>query len=166
MKKIKILSGRCLLVRLPEEAKNTRIQSYPNHPMKLWYEFHYEKDDMPAFNSITLPPGNWRIIGMLSEVTENQAKELVDKTDTHPKYWNYNLNYHREFYALESLESAIRAEGYYLDENPLPDPESTMMQGDGYVYYGADDKDFEEYEKAQSRVLDRARCLLLRRVDG
>ena len=37
--------------------------------------------------------------------------------------------------------------------NVLEDPENTMKQGDGHVYYSADDEDFKKYEQAKERVL-------------
>lgn len=39
------------------------------------------------------------------------------------------------------------------DGKPLEDPESTMMQGNGQVYYSASDEDFKEYEEAQAKVI-------------
>ncbi len=39
------------------------------------------------------------------------------------------------------------------DGNVLEDPESTMKQGNGNVYYNAEPEDFEEYEKAEQRCL-------------
>ena len=35
----------------------------------------------------------------------------------------------------------------------LIDPETTMMQGDGQVYYGSDEIEFEEYQKAEDEVI-------------
>lgn len=34
----------------------------------------------------------------------------------------------------------------------LQDPELTMKQGDGSVYYSATDEEFDEYDKAESQV--------------
>ena len=40
-----------------------------------------------------------------------------------------------------------------LDGKPLDDPESTMKQGDGHVYYSASDEEFKAYQEAEQRVL-------------
>jgi hypothetical protein len=39
------------------------------------------------------------------------------------------------------------------DGKPLIDTETTMRQGDGQVYYGASDEEFEEYQQALDRVI-------------
>jgi len=49
------------------------------------------------------------------------------------------------------------AEGYYLDENPIPEPDISRYPNDDWI---------ADYNNAQSRVLSRERCLILRRVDG
>jgi len=40
-----------------------------------------------------------------------------------------------------------------LDGNVLNDPETTLSQGNGAVYYNAEQEDFEQYEQAKERVL-------------
>ena len=69
-KLISILSGKAIIVELPERA----------NPLKL---FNDERPYLSFFVSaetprLYLPPGNWRIIGMLSEVTEEQAAGMVE----------------------------------------------------------------------------------------
>lgn len=142
MKQFPILSGRCLVVELPEGATNPFVaktyidedgHTYDTDPQ--WVEW---SGTFPN-NVWYLPDGNWRIIGMLSEVTEEQAAELVE---THGLDMSVFKHYgdRNDFCetALESLDSAIVSAGYHLDFNP----------------YGN-----------ESRVLSRDRCLLLGRKD-
>src|SRR5690606_32515814 len=58
--------------------------------------------------------------------------------------------------ALESLESAILAEGYYLDVNPIPVPDYS----EGHVRFD----ETVEHAKAQQRVLCRESTLILRKI--
>lgn len=138
-----------------------------------------------------LPEGNWRIIGMLSEVTEEQAAELVDEPYesgieqyTEPgdltgwtvseapmgtKYTKVMYKGYRDYTkdpdsysvrevnpfgtALESLDSAILAEGWYF-ENPVKIHTWASENADDYR---------KQWEEGKKRVLDRSRCLLLGR---
>ena len=220
MKQFSILSGRCLVVELPEKheaafkaLRNGRELTI-NRKNKsanvdhITFDFGFAEQ---LFNhglldctSGSLDTGDrhylfglgWRIIGMLSEVTDEQAKGTVDEPYesgieqyTEPddltgwivseapmgtKYSKVMYRGYRDYAkdpddypvrevnpfgtALESLESAILAEGYYLDENPIAVPEFSG----GNIRFS----ETVEYAKAQSRVLCRERCLLLRRVDG
>lgn len=167
MKAFEILGGKAYVVELPEGATNHHI-----HKKKVGSRLRYTLSN-GINTSIELPQGNWRIIGMLSEVTEEQAAVLVQKR-IHPwdhKLWTYR-DYTREHKfprdavvlhtALQSLESAILAEGYtfknkYGDVRPRIDDYSSVFQ----YRNDAIDYDYEE-----ERVLCRERCLLLRRVDG
>lgn len=120
-----------------------------------------------------LPPGNWRIIGMLSEVTEEQIILFVD-WESNPEdigdEWRYrdyqsqdDGDYRYSHYtALESLESAILAEGYHLDKNPLGSVPECGCTGpsDKGACDGCD-----EFIEMRERVLSRERCLLLGRED-
>lgn len=163
MKQLEILNGRCLVVELPEGAHSPVVDDYLlgfNLPAPKWADDW--SDD--SYDTIKLPPGNWRIIGMLSEVTD---AELADVTGFY--YNKYNERYVEmptsamRATPIGDIEDAILAEGYYLDENPkrIKDHES-FYDGDGRL------KDEELYmieceaeAEAQDRVLDRSRCLLL-----
>jgi len=93
-------------------------------------------------------------------VTEEQAAGIVDYNSDVGYYESYGAkpvhhkngiySQHAGFLdAFESLESAILAEGHYLDKNPVP-PFNERLN---------------DWIEAQSRVLSRDRCLLLRRVE-
>src|SRR5690606_32630169 len=106
--------------------------------------------------AIDLPPGTWRIVGMLPEITEEQAKPLVDKqrfivNGPDLGFRNYAEGKYEWFgTALESLESAILAERYYLDTNPVT-PYNERVN---------------DWLAAEWLVLSRERLLLLGRWDG
>lgn len=120
------------------------------------------------YQSVKLPPGTWQIVGLLPEVTESEAATLVDHTGVttpirvHTLYMNYQ-NGGDHFTALESLESSIVAAGYSFS-NPHGKSQmqhcSTASEPGDFAYLS------REWQAAQSRVLSRERCLLLRRVDG
>jgi len=172
MKSFSILGGNGHVVELPVGSDKTVAYGLTS----LTPYINWMGDDGNLVE-VTLPPGNWRIIGMLSEVTEEQIIPLVERESEpvycyeqeYPEYvgdeWWYrdyqaqdDSDYKYSHYtALESLESAIKAEGYYLDENPIPEPDISRYPNDDWV---------ADYNNAQSRVLSRERCLLLMRVDG
>ena len=156
-KLIPILSGRCLVVELPEGATNPEI-----HSRSLTFDTPLEVDEWGYdYQAVKIPEGNWRIIGMLSEVTD---AELADVTGFY--YNKYNERYvgmptsAMRATPAGDVEDAILAEGYVFD-NKLINP-------DDVCYFSRDRMidDVREYHEAQSRVLDRSRCLLLGRVDG
>lgn len=85
-------------------------------------------------------------IPMLDYVFEQRKK---NDTDNIRRFWSC------ERYArLLSLKPELWMFVPCDDEgNVLEDPELTMRQGDGQVYYGASEEDFEQYQKAKDRVL-------------
>lgn len=165
---IPILSGRCLVVELPEGATKPEI-----YGRSLTFDTPIGVDEWGYdYQAVKIPEGNWRIIGMLSEVTEEQIIPLVD-WESNPedigdewRYRDYQVQDEDYKYshhtALESLESAIIAEGYYLDVNPLGSAPKCGCTGpsDKGSCDGCD-----EFIEMQSRVLCRSRCLLLGRED-
>lgn len=163
MKQIPLLQGKALLIELPEGAKDPFVaktyidedgHTYDTDPQWIEWSGTYPN------STIDLPPGNWRIIGMLSEVTEDQAAEIVDgdripfdETQGAYRDYTYKSNWGAAWLssALESLESSILAEGWYFD-NPI------QTVDDNYAAIG-------DYYGNESRVLSRDRCLLLGRDD-
>ena len=151
-----------MVVELPEGATDVR-ESYANgfiYKLADGYICSWYADEDAQLD------GTWQIVGMLPEVTEEQAGSMVQH-----KVWGQERGLYRNYLyheiqarhimketALESLESAILAEGYYLDVNPIPVPDYS----EGHVRFD----ETVEHAKAQSRVLSRERCLLLRRVEG
>lgn len=163
MKSFSILGGKAMIVELPEGATDVGIEKdlYLSGPVVLWY--------MPGKNgvvnevgSIDLLPGNWRIIGMLSEVTEEQVAGIVAKHYSSLGYDDYlhDVDFSVLDTALESLDSAILAEGYAWN-NPVPKPDCDCITE--YDREGCDQECWKHIN-TQSRVLCRSRCLLLGRV--
>lgn len=106
-------------------------------------------------HGVELPQGSWEIIGKATELTEEQCAEIVDVAGFFDfgfgRYKSYSENDKSVIFAGQSFESLMKSLECY-SVNPLPDPEDTMRQGNGYVYYGATDEEFEEYERIQSRT--------------
>lgn len=166
MKQIPLLQGKALLIELPEGAKSPRIetnQSVIPYGQDLNWDINGGEKSywMDETERVSLPPGKWHIIGMLDEVTESEAAELV-RWDGPYKFFTVDTR-------VESLESAIECEGYSFTHPEFPDINDPIFYDEPYdgtgfyqeLYSGA----IEEYHKAQSRVLDRSRCLLLGRED-
>lgn len=172
-----------LLVLLPEGHKFPRIETnqsiIPYGQDLCWDRNGGEKSyGMDETEWVGLPQGNWRIVSTLADLTEEQAQPLVFKAVT-GRYRNYAhkdfkgkdigigilnaLALNNKYTAIESLESAILADGYYLDENPFGKAPGCGCTGpsDKGACDGCDD-----WMEADSRVLSRERCLLLRRMEG
>lgn len=161
-KLIPILSGRCLVVELPEGAQGFGITD--NNDLG-WYIpiWNRRAQDWDWDGSvINLPPGNWRIIGMLSEVTEEQAAGMVEPNGN-GDYRNYVGAWGGFATAVQSLESTIVSEGYGFDSEMEPSySDCEQYENPIRTYEGR----LREWNSRQSRVLDRSRCLLLGRIDG
>lgn len=188
MKQFSILNGKAHVVELPEGAKFPRIETnqavIPYGQDLTWDVNGGEKSyGMDETEWVALPPGNWQIVGMLPEVTEEQIIPLVERgsepvycyEQEYPEYvgdeWWYrdyqakdDSDYKYSHYtALESLESAIMAEGYTFS-NPLGKVKDFKKKYTGHDMFFADY--MQKWYESQSRVLCRERTLILRRVDG
>lgn len=159
MKQIPLLQGKALLVELPEGATNPRIEKG-----YLWYD---DDNFIGVIARVHLSQKyNWQIIGMLSEVREEQAIPLVDKErfivdGPDLGFRNYKGNKYDWFgTAIESLDSAIEAEGFMFSGDECPN---------AFCENGKIDVGYGEFASCgicdESRVLCRERCLLLGRED-
>lgn len=161
MKQFPILQGHARVVELPEGATNPEV-----HTRSLTFDTPMEVDEWGYdYQAIKLPPGTWQIVGLLPEVTEEDLSEIVSfiQIDKRVGWYDYNSPNPLTFphaTALESLESAIVASGYYLYEN-------TFGKVPGCGCTGPSDKGAcdgcDDWMDTQSRVLCRERCLILRR---
>lgn len=161
MKQIPLLQGKALLIEIPEGAKMEGLQI--TSPNAIVYA-----DTHGHGVILDLPPGNWRIIGMLSDVREKDVKHLV-KYISDWGYINHGVKTQvREMLlktALESLESSILAEGWCF-ENPYgEEPTHLEHMRAGWLDNPITDdvRRVWNWKEAQSRVLCRERCLLLGR---
>lgn len=102
--------------------------------------------------------GKWKAICKGSELTEEIAKEIVDKKQVFvtPSIYNY-VNYKAEFSsclkAFDSFISAIEANGYYWGENP--------------IYFDDEESDFDKrhemrinWEKAKSKTFNPEKTII------
>lgn len=122
-----------IVVELPPAADNPRVfdeeftgkHVVPVDKQALLFDIRYSGSDGSETDFINLPPGNWQLIGRLSEATEEQATGLVYKHEWSDGYYLYKDYedklpkdfYHNRITALESLHSAIKAAGLFT-ENP------------------------------------------------
>lgn len=163
MKQIPLLQGKALLIEMTEGATNLKVLTV-HQGSKSFPSLKYDRPDLVR-GFIDLPPGNWRIIGMLSEVTEEEAATIAEEVRVMNQrtkgYRTYNVDqYGNEGYfesAIKSLDSAILAEGYLLESPPAPKCGCTGPAEEGVC------DACDEWMTAQPRILDRSRCLLLGR---
>jgi hypothetical protein len=92
-----------LLVEVLESGHDFNVL---NHLSLLEY-------DKNRFSTCTseedLPGGNWQIIGKASELSEGQAKEMVEKHHISPNYKHYEFRVIALYTAIESLNSLLRS---------------------------------------------------------
>lgn len=178
-----------LLVLLPEGHKFPRIETnqsiIPYGQDLCWDRNGGEKSyGMDETEWVGLPQGNWRIVSTLADLTEEQAQPLVFKAVT-GRYRNYAhkdfkgkdigigilnaLALNNKYTAIESLESAILAEGWFFENTHGDRPDYARYNyGNAYPHPSERkrfERDLSEWEQIQSRVLCRERCLVLRRVE-
>lgn len=103
------------------------------------------------YEACVLPSGKWQILGDSRTLTEEQMKEICDK-DKVIGYVDYTAKGFSSFQSVSDSYSSMKEANEIVDSNPLPDPELTMRQGDGYVYYNASDEEFAEHERIESLV--------------
>lgn len=130
-----------------------------NDPARPYLSYFTGVDTHRAY----LPDGNWQLIGRLSEVTEEQAAGLVYKhewSDGYRMYKDYEDKLPKDFYhnritAVESLHSAIKAAGLFM-ENPYGETIPMAFEEDCL--------ERQLWRKAQQRTICPERTVLLRKV--
>jgi hypothetical protein len=154
MKHFPILQGKAHVVELPEGERPKRIE-------KSYTDSYLCVTSPSGEIMLKLPPGTWQIVGILSEVTESEAAGMVDSDDQYgvTMYRNYKTTgmpyFDEQITAIQSLESAIVAGGYAFQSAPKPENKDFYW---GYL------KDLAKWEAAQSRLLCRERCLILKKI--
>lgn len=107
MKTFKTSKAEILFVVLPKDAYDVRCLPLMN--VLSFGSF--------TIKSISLPQGNWQLIGELSETKEDVARELVDEV-TDARYKNYASDYPIWFhYARQSLNSIATHLDFNLNDN-------------------------------------------------
>lgn len=157
MKQIPLLQGNALLIELPkQDFIKAKIQTLVDLHTVWSGKLNFKNGD--RWESVSLPPGNWRIIGMLNEVTEEDLTEIIDvlvSSESGKKLYPNFTGGPWKVNRIESLDSAILAENWYF-ENPVKIHTWVSENADDYR---------KQWEEGKKRVLSRERCLLLRRVE-
>jgi len=176
MKAFSILGGKVHVVELPEGATDPFVaktyideDGHVYNTAPQWLEWSGTYPD----SALDLPPGTWQIVGRLSELFYHDFDGLIEPAkvfDYTAHYWNYIEKEYQPIMQIESLESAILAEGYSFSLPDYPDINDPKFYDEPYdgtgFYQEIYSSALDDYHEAQSRVLSRERCLLLRRVDG
>ena len=112
----KINNREYLFLEVPEGAYNFRKSHNGRNVYEKWVKFDTDTDAIDGKVIISNTPIDYTILRLASELTEEQAKELVDKftllpTTENEGYKNY-LTYAKGFKtAIESLHSLITSLG-------------------------------------------------------
>jgi len=117
MKELKTSKGEFLAELLPDDAYDIDLI---NNELYFRSDFGDFKG-VRKFRQLDIE-GNYEIIGLLSEITEEQAKEIVvSYDDTQDLYYpDYNANeFFSLFTALESFNSLMQANEIDLNTNQL-----------------------------------------------
>lgn len=142
---------------LSEDAEGPFVSPYQDGILGYWrYNGHLAV-------KVKIPKGNWQLIGKLSELTEEQAKGLVESIEIpfapdEICYPDYSVTGFKGLdTALESFHSAIEAECHYA-KNPWPEPEiENYLSGRQYKHF------LHKWQDDQSKTLP-ANTLIFKRV--
>lgn len=165
MKQIILLQGKALLIEMPNLKLITTIHkgllvAGVNQKDVSSKCRRIDRGDIKGF--VQLPPGNWQILGMLSEVTENQLDGVIESDTFMGGGVTIHKNYNQGGWLptrVMSLDSAISADGWYFD--PIGDEPIRLPEG--HNSHGTHEAMWNQWREVQSRVLCRERCLLLGR---
>lgn len=161
MKQVEIVTSKVemLLVDLPEDAKNVRIetnQSVIPYGKSIHFEVSPTKESYGLENTEwqDLPEGNWQHLGKATELTEEDWKGIVDVMKTKNLYINYNRSIENpEVYcykhAKESGLSLLKANGVVLD---IPKKPHWITKINSAEDRDLSQKQMEDYFDAESKV--------------
>lgn len=138
--------GAVLFLKVPYDANKFSIKkTRKGKPDQLHYFVPYAYDVVIRLEFLTREC--FQIIGLTSEITEEQAKIIVDKDNEFrwPCYTDLLMFYNN---ALDSLKSLMQHLKVY-EVNPIPTPE---FQSDRYGNGGYCETWTTEYQEAQSRT--------------
>lgn len=119
------LTDNVIGVRVPSDARDFRVCNGPNYWVHYLCEIEYPGAGdlyMGKPVLIEIPEGNWKIIAISTEITEEQAKGIVLKIKfgRMDLFKNYTANNCRDFRdivevsfdtALESFRSLLKSKG-------------------------------------------------------
>lgn len=126
-------------------------------------------------------PHDCKIVGILSDLTEEQFAECVDKYDNSNPARHVNYTYKKPNGGMQvsrvtfpwcnkssdSFYSLLESEKVYT-ENPIVEPILSLhfMNDRGYFNYTGFEKAKEKWQEAQQRTIDPKRTVVLLRKEG
>lgn len=166
---IELKQAPVVLVELPEGNFNIRIEGLIGLYARNWLVY-----DLPEANNFTLPlpvRENFEIVGILSDLTEEQFAEIVPVAKTvqlGELYYNFKTNKWDAFCSDESFQTLLESEKVYT-ENPVgelpPDIRDFIDCGDPSDYSRAYNKAVSDWQEAQQRTIDPTRTVVLLRKE-
>jgi hypothetical protein len=113
MKKITLPSGEYLMVEVPKERK---IMLATDGNL-----YHYRGSGAVTGQRIDIPLGNYTLIGLCSEISEEEAKGIVHEGNKlfAGYMYDYNKKANVAATALLSLASLVRSNGMEVDTTVL-----------------------------------------------
>lgn len=114
------LTPSLIAVEVPEGSYNHMIHF--NKTFECWHNFNEESEGHEDY-FVDLPPGSYTPIGLLSDVTEEQAVGLVEIYDDEHECCIWYKDYFNTGYgvdtALASLHSLVRSQGMNPDQTVI-----------------------------------------------
>lgn len=157
-----------LFVELPEGTKHPQITHNA-----MWYSLHYRIDDKPkdtlqGWECIKLPQGDWKIVGIVQDLTEEQCIPLVEclvNEKNNQLYRNYEYGIPQPvcvacISAKESFYSLLRKNRFLLNN---PYGESRPEHCYDVLWDQEGDDAVEQWDEAQKSTI--GHTLLLTKDD-
>lgn len=119
-----LLTGQVYAVEVPEGRDAFTIECYPEADLYELLCCNLAEYNEPINEKyITLPTGNWQLIGTTKELTEEMAKGIVqqygdyfiDHTATEQDWKEQEVNWFKE--AVKSLKSLLISKGLDVNKN-------------------------------------------------
>lgn len=108
------LIGSTYGLPIPEDAHGIDINKYANGSELNYWLISGDKETLIV---IDLPPGNWQLICTTKEVTEEQAKGIVEREEG--EFKDYECDEAVYMYAANSLRSLLTSKGLDPNKNYL-----------------------------------------------
>lgn len=106
---------RVCVEELPLDATNIEIDE--RFPDRICFDILDGDIRMPDYR--LLPPGNWKILGLLSVLTKDQARDLVDIHGSYGRYKDYTGEWQYFGDPLDSFHSLLRSHNLDTSKNLL-----------------------------------------------
>lgn len=110
---ITLPSGEYLIVDVPEDSSNFQIK---NNDLGHYIDFEtiLHENDPGTYYCINLPPSDWQLLGLESEITEEVAASIVEKMEGRVNvkaFVDYEYPDSGMWSAIKSLASLSKREG-------------------------------------------------------